>query len=144
MFDSSVFTNRLQQLIKDNDKSVQNLTHDLSIKQATLYRYLKQERMPKLSLLIEIADYFQCTLGFLLGLEKTFYIYHYRKCPPFSQQLRALLSKKNIQIRKLHHDTCIPEGTIYFWLNGKFIPTVDNIMILANYFHLGVDDFLGR
>lgn len=144
MFDSNVFSQRLLQLMKDNDLTEKALAENLSIKALSIYRYLKQKRTPALNAVIEIADFFSCKIDFLLGNEAIYYEYHYQKCENFSTILRKHLSKNQLQIRKLHNDTSIPEISISVWLRGVYTPTIDNVMILANYFHLGVDDFLGR
>ena len=62
-------SNRLSYLRKKKGITLKEMSQDLgSIKEASLSRYEHGRREPKLETLIKIADYFNCSTDYLLGL----------------------------------------------------------------------------
>lgn len=144
MFDNEKFTKRFYSLIKETDITKAKLATDLSTTTATISRYLNQKRIPKLDMLIKIANYFQCSLEYLIGVESEYYNYDFKECQNFAQRFRTLINQKGFELKEIHERTKIPLININVWLRGSCKPNIDYIMILANFFNLSVDDFLGR
>ena len=45
---------------------------------------------------------------------------------------------------KLHELTQIPLSAIYYWLSGKYLPSIDKVVIIAETLNCSVDCLLGR
>lgn len=71
MFNMAKFSDRLGDIMFDKDTSTAALSKAVGVSKSTIYRYLKGQRVPETEILIRIADYFHCTIDFLLGLEET-------------------------------------------------------------------------
>lgn len=70
MFNMAKFSDRLGDIMFDKDTSTAALSKAVGVSKSTIYRYLKGQRVPETEILIRIADYFHCTIDFLLGLEE--------------------------------------------------------------------------
>ena len=64
-----VFADRLSDLIFDSEKPVTEVAKEVGVNKSTLYEYLLCEREPRIYNLVKIADYFNCSIDYLLGLE---------------------------------------------------------------------------
>lgn len=101
--------------------------------------------MPSVKNLISIAEFFDCSADYLLGLiefppEKV----KYQPVKPFAERLRLCLNQTHISEYRLQKDLRISDSLTYNWLHGKTQPTVDSLIKLSKYFGLRVDFILGR
>lgn len=55
-----------------------------------------------------------------------------------------LRKEKGISDYKVSKDTGIPKSTFSDWKSGRSKPKADKLKILAEYFGVTVDDFLGE
>lgn len=59
--------NRLKELRKETNKSMAEVARDLNIPYTTYVNYEKETREPNSETLIALADYFHCTIDYLIG-----------------------------------------------------------------------------
>ena len=59
---------QLKLLRESRQKSQQEVCSALNIEQSTLANYENGKRIPKIEILIKIAEYYQCSVDFLLGI----------------------------------------------------------------------------
>lgn len=64
---------RIKSLRLENDITQYELGKELSVSKTTISHYENDTRMPPLETLIQIADYFQVDLDYILGIESTGY-----------------------------------------------------------------------
>lgn len=64
-----VFVERLNKLLKENAVSCYRLAKDLNVSKQTVIFWCKGVNEPKISYLKQIAEYFDVTADYLLGLE---------------------------------------------------------------------------
>ena len=62
------FGNKLKELRKEKGLTQKALASILNLNSVTYLRYEKEQRMPPLNLLIEIARFFDVSTDYLLGL----------------------------------------------------------------------------
>lgn len=67
-FDYAPFRNNLRTLITGRGLSLNALSVEIGMRCATLSRYLSEDRKPDLTYAIAIAQYFNVSLDWLLGL----------------------------------------------------------------------------
>lgn len=144
MLNLSVFAERLDDLLFDANISSLALAKELHCGRATIYRYLQGNRIPTVDMVIRLADYFNCTTDFLLGLEEENYPQKFLQCPPFKERLAFLLEYFSITKYKLQKLSNVPESAIYNWQNGVFEPKIDNVIRIAKALDCSVDFVLGR
>ncbi len=58
------------------------------------------------------------------------------------KKFKRLLSESNKTIYRVAVDTGISTTTLYDWRDGRSIPKVDKLKILADYFGVSIEYFL--
>lgn len=144
MLNLSIFAERLNDLMFDAKINSPALATTLGCGRATIYRYLQASKIPSLDMVIRLADYFQCTTDFLLGLEEENFPQEFLKCPPFKERLAFLLEHFKITKYRLQKDSQVPESAIYNWQNGVFEPKIDSVIRIAKALDCPVDFVIGR
>ena len=67
-----MFAEKLKELIIDSGRTAYSISKDLDISQASMSFYLNNKREPTLNVLNKIANYFQCSVDYLVGNENDF------------------------------------------------------------------------
>jgi len=60
----------------------------------------------------------------------------------FAYNLKILRKERNLTQPELAKELKVSNGMISFWENGKYEPTATNIILVANYFKISIDDLL--
>lgn len=60
----------------------------------------------------------------------------------FSSNLKTLRKEKNLTQPQLAKELNVSKGMISFWENGIYEPTATNIIAVAKFFNLSIDDLL--
>ncbi|MBE5734897.1 MAG: helix-turn-helix transcriptional regulator [Clostridiales bacterium] len=60
----------------------------------------------------------------------------------FAENIKTLRKEKNLTQPELAKALHVSNGMISFWENGKYEPTATNIIIVANYFNISIDELL--
>lgn len=60
----------------------------------------------------------------------------------FAQNLKYLRIEKNLTQPDLAQALQVSKGMISFWENGKYEPTATNIIAVAEFFNVSIDDLL--
>ncbi len=145
MINLSNFAETLSALMfEHNNINGKSLANALGIAAPTITRYLKSERTPSVENLILLADYFNCSIDYLLGLEEENSNLIFKPCPPFSQQLVYLTKYFKLTYYAFYHTVKISESTFFEWKNGTTVPTIDSIIKIAKHFDCRIDFVLGR
>lgn len=145
MINWQTFTDRLSHLMLVNGElNGKTLAQKLGISPQTVTRYLSMQRTPTCANLILIADYFNRSTDFLLGLEEENPELVFKSCPPFSEQIVFLANYFKKSYRSFFREVKIPESTFFEWKKGESVPTVESIEKIAAHFDCGIDFVLGR
>ena len=139
-----VFAEKLSELLFDYKKVGRDVAKDISIGKTTIYEYLSGTKMPTLTNLIKLADYFNCSTDYLLGLEPENYELSFKTPKPFNVRFQEVLSHFKITRYKLEQLTGIAESALYYWAKGKRIPTIEKILLVCKTLDCRVDFFIGR
>lgn len=111
---------------------------------STISTLLRGDGLPHINTLVALADYFNCSADYLLGLTDTPNETQFKKRPPFSEQLTFLLKHFKVTKYRIEKDTGFTEKTVNRWHNGKTQPTIESLIRLAKYFDCSLDFLLGR
>ena len=144
MDNMSNFVERLDSFMFENGVTAIKLSNDIGIDSTTITRYLQEKRAPSVDTLIKLADYFNCSCDFLLGLIDEDTIATYYPCPPFSEQLKILKEHFKCSWRHFYTISDISDSSFYNWKKGTSAPSVDCVIALAKGFKCSVDFILGR
>ena len=134
----------ISELIEDNHLTVEKFAESVDIAFSEVYRYLRKEYMPKLSNLIKIADTYNYSLDFLIGLIPFPENAKFKTTPPFSEQFKKHLKKKGVSRYRMSRETEISINRIDSWYHGEFTPSLEKALKLKEYFDCTLDYLFGR
>ena len=140
----SRFSEVLSYLIFEQNADAKAFAAKIGVSPTCITRYLRDDRFPSIEMLVLLADYFECSADYLLGLEENKGSAKYKKCPKFSTQFAYMLDYFDYNCYKLSEGINIHQSTLYAWKNGKRVPTAENVIKLAEFFDCRVDFILGR
>ncbi len=140
----SDFVENLNELMIDNDLSVKTFCEKLNIGKSELYRCLKKENLIAFASIIKIADYFCCSIDYLLGLAPYLSDDKLNYTPPFNIAFAQILEEHGITRYQLNKYSKISSSSIDNWYNGVHSPSLDNVIRLTKYFNCTIDKLLGR
>ena len=138
------FVENLNELIFDNQMTKKSLCEKLDISLSQFYSYLNKESLPCLTTIIKIADYFNCSIDYLLGFAQHLIDDKLNYTPPFNIAFAQLLKERGLTRYQLNKHTKIANARIDDWYHGKRVPTLDNVIKLAKYFDCTIDKLLCR
>ena len=140
----SKLSERLKDLMEEQGLNNSALADKLNIEQSEISKYVRAVRVPATMTLVKLADYFNCTTDYLLGLSDILDDRAFKQRPPFNEQLSFLLKHFQISKYRLEKDTGLSEMAVNRWHKGKYEPTAESLVRLAKYFDCSVDFILGR
>ena len=140
----SIFAERLDSLMFEKELNATKLANIVGVKIPTITRYLRAERTPSVENLVKLADYFNCSCDFLLGRVAEDYSTKFYTCPPFTEQLKELQKHYKCSWMEFYNKAKISASRFYEWKNGKRVPSLDCIILLAECFECSVDFIIGR
>ena len=100
----SNFVDNLTELMFDNKMNVKNFCEKLDIGLSECYRCLRKENLPTFATVIKIADYFCCSIDYLLGLAPYLSEDKLNYTPPFNIAFAKILKEYKVtryQLNKL-------------------------------------------
>lgn len=141
----SNFVESLSELIMQANLTPTEFAKQIGCGKGTISRYLHEQKMPDVDLLIRMADFFNCSTDYLLGRETEKYARIFVKpCPTFQERLPKLCKELKITKYQLQKQTGIAESAIYSWQSGTNKPRLDNLIKIAEAFDCSLDFILGR
>ena len=143
MRENSNFVERLKEMMEYANVNALTLSKHLGCGHSSISRYLAGTN-PSVEMLVKIADYFQCSTDFLLGLADDYVAETYLPVPPFSERLPQLLSHFKITAYRLQKLTGIAESAMDFWKKGIRTPSIDSVIRIAKALDCPVDFVIGR
>lgn len=144
MLNMSQFVERLKELMFDEDVDVAKLSKAIGTGKSTIFTYFAGN-LPDVRIAVKLADYFNCTLDYLLARENENHSTTFYPCPPFSERF-VWLCKEHFKVtyEELHDKIGFALSAMYYWRKGTVVPNLDAIIRLADYFNCTVDFIIGR
>ncbi len=142
----SKFGERLKELIIENCLTVEKLSKELNYNVYNIHHWLsgKMNYMPSLANLVMLADYFKCSLAFLIGLEDENRLPNPKPAPPFSSWFRPAVESKGFSLYGLYRAVNIGTTQFYKWINGVHEPNIDSLLRIAAVLDCSLDYLIGR
>lgn len=140
------FSQIFKELYKEKVDNVKQLSKILDISDSLLYKYENGICQPTIDNLVIIANYLDCSINYLVGLDdspkKTTYNKSYNPSLFIKryQQLLDDADKSNYSISKKLQ---ITESSYNSWKKGS-IPYLDTLIKIADYFGVSIDYLIGR
>lgn len=132
------FQERLQDLLIENDLSRLQLSKNIGVSFETLNGYFNKDFYPELSVAIKIAQYFGCSIDYLMGLSDEFSVIE-RNAISFVNTLKKLLKDNNLSIETLMKNLHMSEANFYRWQRKSSVPSMSSLIAIAKYFDVSID-----
>lgn len=140
----SDFVENLNELMFDKQMSINTLCQELNLDLSQYYRYMRKESKPYLTTVIKIADYFCCSIDYLLGLAPYLSDDKLNYTPPFNVAFAQILNEYGVSRYQLNKHTKIANSALDNWYNGSKMPSLKSVRRLAKYFNCTIDKLLCR
>lgn len=142
------FGKRLTELMDDNGLTPVALGEAVGISPYSIYHWKagKGKYMPSISTLVTLADHFECSLDYLLGVSEDNGFAEFNKnLPPFSERFPAVVDACGENYYKLSKRAGFSSTKVFYdWEHGLKSPRIDSILALAAALDCSTDYILGR
>ena len=139
----SLFGSRLNELMVVQGKTSADVAAAIGVHVTTVRRWQRNSKCIKLCSLLNLADYFQCSLDFLAGRSEKELDYTPHPCPPFYQRLREVMEEKHVTRYKMAKKSKIKDSYFTTWSKGAD-PQLHSLVEAAKYLHVSIDYLVGR
>ena len=140
------FQNRFQELSEEAGFGNKTAAAEkLGITYVTFSKAYNYGIVPKVSVLIQIADCFGVSIEYLLAHTDNDRFTKSDRPRSFGERLIFLKEKKGLKsFYELADQVHIHKSNISQWLNKNYLPEIESLEILADYFGVSLDYLLGR
>ena len=140
---SSNFSERLKELLFDNKITNEEFASKMGVSLPTVYRWLNESMQIKRVNLIAVADFFECSIDFLVGRAHDTEKVIPKPCPPFGERIRFVMKERGFTTYSLRKVSRFE--SIYFqkWDAGDE-PALPLLIELATLFDCSIDYLVGR
>lgn len=135
----------LKELLKENENTLNKLVEFLQVKDAQIiYAWMREESNPTLDNLAKLADFFNCSIEYLLGRTEEFGNSDYKKPGNFYNRLVKVMKERGVSQYRIREDKICSAGNFNRWKNYNMEPQVETLIKLADYLGVSVDYLVGR
>jgi len=138
------FQKRFKSLLEESDYSRSEIAKLIPLSQSTLSNALTYGIIPSTKTLIKIADFFDISINFLLGKTDTEDFYKSSSPASFLSRFESLCSEKEVTHYKVAADCLFDKSNISRWISKGFLPELEILELLCDYFNVSPDYLLGR
>ncbi len=138
------FQKRFNSLLKESYYSRSEIAKLIPLSQSTLSNALTYGIIPSTKTLIKIADFFDISISFLLGKTDVEDFYKSSSPTSFISRFESLCSEKEVTHYKVATDCLFDKSNISRWVSKGFLPELEILELLCDYFNVSPDYLLGR
>lgn len=143
---SKQFRDRFIELVNELDINTKTEAAEMiGLTYATFVKIYNYGILPSVPVIIRIADFFKISVDYLLGISDKETYYEAANPVSFQMRLEDLRKQRSIStVYELSQRTHIHRNNIAQWYKKDYLPTIDDLLILANLFNVSVDYLVGR
>lgn len=134
---------RITELLTTNGISNKIFAESMGVNISTVTRWKNNAKYMRLSQIVAIADFFVCSLDFLVGRSETVLDFQPQACPTFYPYFRELIKSKGVSRHQINKETRIKSSHFVDWKNGAD-PHILSLIELADYLDITLDVLIGR
>lgn len=137
-----IFLDNLKELMFDNCLSFERLGKQVQINPRSMRRWY-DGIAPKLESIIKIADYFECSIDFLLGISDDIDFIPSLNPSNFIMRYQSLLKENKLNDYRVSKLCKIGTGTISKWKYGR-TPDLPTLIKLCKIFECHFEYLIGK
>lgn len=140
---STAFQKRINELVYETDLKKVDLAKAGNFDYRSLSNAMVYGIIPTTSTLIKMADYFKVSMSYLLGrTDDNDYVESSNTT--FQERFENLCTEKGVTHYKVSQDCFFDKSNISRWLSKGYLPTLEILDMISNYFNVSIDYVLGR
>ena len=140
----ATFSERLKEFMQEKELTQTALGEQTGIQSTNVSDFLSGKHTPSYKNLTKLLYFFNCSADYLLGRKDLPREEPFHELPPFHERLRAILIEQKTSQEKLKRELRVSGSVLYKWLSGKSQPSVESLILLADYFDISIDYLIGR
>ncbi len=141
---SIIFQERFSELVRELDCPRKDLSAKLNVNPEIISKALNYGILPRPRALIKIADSLNISLEYLLGISDNEVFFKAENRKTFFERLEILRESKNLTYYQLGKELHIAPSYFANWHKQNYIPTLEFLTLLSDYFEVSLDYLLGR
>lgn len=138
------FQNRINDLIAELNYKKSQLPQIMNIDYRSLSNAINYGIIPKPRILIRLADFFNIPIKYLLGKSDNDYFFPAKNKSDFNSRFSELCKEKQITYYKVSQACHFDKSYISRWINKNYLPSLEMLELLSDYFNVSIDYLLGR
>ncbi|MCL2375743.1 MAG: helix-turn-helix transcriptional regulator [Firmicutes bacterium] len=139
----SNFSERLSELILEYELTHEKLAIAIGVSRPTVIRWSQNKLGISLANALNVANYFKCSLEFLIGRADNVLDFKLQPALPFYERLRQVMEKHGISWYRIVKDGIVTNNKLSSWKKG-ISPFLQSVIGIADYFNYTLDEFIGR
>ena len=137
------FSERLIELMQENGLNAEKLSKKLGVAPTIIRRWCLPQKDIYYSNLLQVANYFNCSLDFLCGRSDVVLDFVPKECPPFMEWLPTVIKERGKSTYKIFKDTRIKSSYFAKCRKGRE-PLLSSLGILADSLDCSLHRLVGR
>ena len=129
---------RLKELREEKGLTQTQLAKETNISQAGIAKWETGDRTPSMDQLIILANFFDCSIDYLVGR-----IDYQKIMKIFAERLKLLQKDANLSAKQLGDILGVSDSTIIRWENDEISPSIEYLPKLVKYFDYPAGYFVG-
>ena len=142
----SAFVSVLDELLEEKGTNIKLFAPEIKTHADVLYAYKRDNYLPSIPTAMKIANYFDCSLNYLMGIDedkKNSKFTNSYDISKFYPRYEALLNKEGIKHFSLCKKIDLNVSSLKNWKDGK-PPKMEPLIKIAQYFGVSIDYLIGR
>ena len=134
---------RLNELMTIQGVNNTTLASEIGVSNVTIGRWVNGNTAFSFSNCLKLANYFNCSLDFLVGRSDIVIDFTPKMCPPLYSHIRKIMKDKDKTRNDINRNTSIKSSHFVDWRKGKD-PHIISLIELADYLDISLDELVGR
>ncbi|MCL2860904.1 MAG: helix-turn-helix domain-containing protein [Firmicutes bacterium] len=137
------FSERISDLMAEKEVKSNELAAIIGVNATTITDWKRGKYHIHLTHAIKLADFFECSLEYLMGRSEDFSDFKSKKSPPFYTQFLSVMAECNCTTYRIRRDSGISGGHFNNWKKGSD-PLMPTLFLVADYLDVTLDYLVGR
>jgi len=139
----SNFKERLNDLMVEEQIKSDQLGKAIGVSGQTIRAWCDDCQSILLSNIIKLADYFHCSIDYLVGISDSTAEFTSKQYPPFYDRLRHVMEEKGKTRYSMTKESKIKDSYFTTWKSGSD-PHILSVIEVAKYLDVTIDYLIGR
>lgn len=141
---SEKFKGRLKELIEDSELKRVDVAVKSGVDNHTLSNAFVYGIVPSSGSLIKLADFFNVSIGYLLGRTDENDFYKSEQNESFYDRFEKLCSEKSVSHYRVSTTCGFDNSNISRWFSKRYLPEPEILDAICEFFGVSIDYLLGR